>query len=77
MSKNGHGLSVGREIAGGEQDILAERIRFEAWSLRHVEIDAKRGLTTGYAEISGQDVKVQVQEGEPVPKQPGMQIPLR
>jgi hypothetical protein len=34
--------------------------------LRHVKFDPKRGLTIGYAEISGQDVKVQVQEGKPV-----------
>ena len=165
--KHGHGLSVGSEIAGGAQDILAERIRFEGTDngirikanrdrgndvshlvfrnikmkdvknalivseyypkilppveepaqpvtrltphfhditlenvtaigsesggvfmglkeapirgvvLRHVKIDAKKGLTIGYAEISGQDVKVQVQEGEPVTKQAGAQITLR
>ena len=165
--KHGHGLSVGSEIAGGAQDILAERIRFEGTDngirikanrdrgndvshlvfrnikmkdvknalivseyypkilppveepaqpvtrltphfhditlenvtaigsesggafmglkeapirgvvLRHVKIDAKKGLTIGYAEISGQDVKVKVQEGEPVTKQAGAQITLR
>ena len=165
--KHGHGLSVGSEIAGGAQDILAERISFEGTDngirikanrdrgndvshlvfrnikmkdvknalivseyypkilppveepaqpvtrltphfhditlenvtaigsesggvfmglkeapirgvvLRHVKIDAKKGLTIGYAEISGQDVKVQVQEGEPVTKQAGAQITLR
>jgi hypothetical protein len=44
---------------------------------RHVKIDAKRSLTLGYAEISGQDVKVQVREREPVTKQAGAQITLR
>jgi polygalacturonase len=44
--------------------------------LRHVKIGARTGLTIGYAEISGQDVTVQAEDGQPIMRQAGAKVSL-
>jgi polygalacturonase len=163
---HGHGLSVGSEIAGGVQDIRAERIHFEGTDngiriksnrdrgndvghlifrdivmkdvknaliiseyypkvlppegeaaqpitrltphfhditlenitaagsesagviaglpeapiaglvLRNVKISARKGLTIGYADVSGKDVTVQAEEEQPIVKMTGAKVSL-
>jgi len=164
---HGHGLSVGSEIAGGAQNILAERIHFEGTdngirikanrdrgndvghlvfreiemknvknalviseyypnilpagnetthpvtrltphfhditlenvtasgsetaaiivglpeapisrvTLRHVNISARKGITVGYADVSGEDVVVHVDDGQPITKIDGAKVTIR
>jgi polygalacturonase len=45
--------------------------------LHHVKIGARTGLTIGYAEVSGEDVTVKVETGQPITKQAGAKISLR
>ncbi len=45
--------------------------------LQNVRINARTGLTVGYAEVSGKDVSIKVQEGAPIMKLAGAQISLR
>jgi polygalacturonase len=42
--------------------------------LRHVKIGAHTGLTIGFAEVSGQDVSVQVEDGESIMKHAGAEV---
>jgi polygalacturonase len=44
--------------------------------LRHVKIAAQTGLTIGFAEVSGQDVIVQTEDGESIIKQAGAVVSL-
>jgi hypothetical protein len=45
--------------------------------LRHVKIGAHTGLTIGFAEVSGHDVTVQSEVGQPIMKQAGAVVSLR
>jgi polygalacturonase len=45
--------------------------------LNHVKISARTGLTIGYAEVSGEDVTVHAEEGQPIMKEAGAKISLR
>jgi polygalacturonase len=44
--------------------------------LRHVKISARTGLSVGFAEVSGQDVTVQAEEGQSIMKQAGAKVSL-
>jgi polygalacturonase len=44
--------------------------------LRHVKISAHTGLTIGFADVSGQDVSVQVEDGQSIIKQTGAAVSL-
>jgi polygalacturonase len=44
--------------------------------LRHVKISAQTGLTIGFAGVSGQDVSVQVEDGQSIVKQAGAKVSL-
>ncbi len=44
--------------------------------LRHVKISARTGLTIGFAQVSGQDVTVQVEDGASIMKQAGAVVSL-
>ncbi len=45
--------------------------------LRHVNISAKTGLAVGYAEVSGESVTVQSEDGQPIRKLAGAKLALR
>ena len=45
--------------------------------LRHVNLSAKTGLTVGYADVSGEDVVVHADAGEPIIKLTGAELHLR
>jgi hypothetical protein len=45
--------------------------------LRNVKIGAQRGLTIGYAEVSGEGVTIEAAEGQAIAKQAGAEVSLR
>ncbi len=45
--------------------------------LRNVKISAKTGLTIGYANVTGMNVSVQAEQGEPIMKEAGAQVELK
>jgi len=48
-----------------------------AVELRNVKLNGKRGITIGYAQVSGTDVVVNSQEGRPITEGPGAQVSLK
>ena len=45
--------------------------------LRHVHISATHGMTISFAQVTGEDVKVEASEGEPITKLAGAKVSLR
>jgi len=45
--------------------------------LRNVKLSAKSGLTVAYAEVTGKQVTVQAETGDPIMKQTGAKVTLR
>ncbi len=43
---------------------------------RNVKISARKGLTIGYADVSGKDIIVRVEEGQPIFKMTGAEVSL-
>jgi polygalacturonase len=70
--KYGHGLSIGSELAGGAQNIVAERIQFEGTDNGiRVKSNRDRGNDVGnfvFRDITMQDVKVAILISEYYPK---------
>jgi hypothetical protein len=46
-------------------------------TLRNVKIEAKQGMTIGYAEVSGENVQIKAAEGEGITKLSGAEVKLR
>jgi len=46
-------------------------------TLRHVNISARKGITVGYADVSGEDVVVHVDDGQPITKIDGAKVTIR
>jgi hypothetical protein len=45
--------------------------------LKNVRIDARKGMTVGYAEVGGEGVSIKAEEGAPIVKLQGAKMTVR
>ena len=67
--------ATGSEMAGAIVGLPEAPV--ENVVLNHVKISAVKGLTVGYAHVTGTDVTVQAAQGEAIVKGPGAQVELK